>query len=65
MTCMKNFIEKDKSLGINLIVGLLKFWPITNPAKEVVFISEIEEILELVSAESEKRFAEFGPKLLS
>ena len=64
MTCMKNFIEKDKNLGINLIVGLLKFWPITNPAKEVVFISEIEEILELVSSESEKRFGEFGPKLL-
>ena len=65
MTCMKNFIEKDRNLGIDLIVGLLKYWPITNPAKEVVYISEIEEILELVSTESEKRFGEFGPKLLS
>lgn len=64
LTCMKNFIEKEKNLGIDLIVGLLKFWPITNPSKEVVYISEIEEILELIGAESEKRFTEFGPKLL-
>jgi hypothetical protein len=62
---MKNFIDKDRSLGIDLIVGLLKYWPITNPAKEVVYISEIEEILELVSNDAEKRFGEFGSKLLS
>lgn len=62
---MKNFIEKERSLGIDLIVGLLKYWPITNPAKEVVYIAEIEEILELVNSEAEKRFNEFGPKLLS
>ena len=65
MTCMKNFIDKERSLGIDLIVGLLKYWPITNPAKEVVYISEIEEILELVSNDAEKRFGEFGNKLLS
>lgn len=61
---MKNFIEKDKSLGIDLIVGLLKYWPITNPAKEVVFINEIEEILDLVSQEAQQKFLVFGPKLL-
>lgn len=27
--------------------GLLKFWPITCPAKEVIFINVIEEVLEL------------------
>ena len=46
MTCMKNFLEKDKTLGIDLVNGLLKYWPITCPAKEVVYINEIEEILE-------------------
>ena len=45
---MKGFLEKDKSIGIDLINGLLKYWPITNPAKEVVYITEIEEILEIV-----------------
>ena len=43
---MKNFLEKDKSLGVDLLNGLLKYWPITAPAKEVIYITEIEEILE-------------------
>lgn len=61
---MKNFLEKDKTLGIDLIVGLLKFWPITCPAKEIVFINETEEILEIVGSEADKNFMKFGPKLL-
>ena len=61
---MKNFLEKDKTLGIDLINGLLKFWPITCPAKEVVYISEIEEILEIIGAEADKKFNDYGPKLL-
>jgi hypothetical protein len=61
---MKNFLEKDKTLGIDLINGLLKYWPITCPAKEVVYINEIEEILETIGSETEKNFAMFGPKLL-
>jgi len=56
MTCMKNFLEKDKNLGIDLISGLLKYWPITNPAKEVVYINEIEEILETIGNEADKSF---------
>jgi len=61
---MKNFLEKDKSLGIDLIIGLLKIWPITCPAKEVVFITEIEEVIELIGIEADKKFHMFGPKLL-
>ena len=49
---------------IPLILGLLKFWPITCPAKEVIFIGEIEEILELMGNQVETRFNEFGPTLL-
>ena len=61
---MKAFLEKDKTIGIDLINGLLKYWPITCPAKEVVYINEIEEILEVIGIEADKRFAEYGPKLL-
>ena len=43
----------------------MKFWPITCPAKEVLFITEIEEILEIIGIEADKRFNDFGPKLLS
>ena len=56
---MKGFLEKDKSLGIDLVNGLLKYWPITCPAKEVVYINEIEEILEIVGIDAEKKFNEF------
>jgi len=61
---MKGFLEKDKLLGIELINGLLKYWPITCPAKEVVYINEIEEILDTIGNEGEKRYSEYGPKLL-
>lgn len=44
--CIKNFLEKDNSLVIPLIKNLLKVWPITNPAKEVIFLNEIEEIMD-------------------
>jgi len=57
---MKGFLEKDKQLGIDLINGLLKFWPITCPAKEVVYINEIEEILEAIGQDGEKRYNEYG-----
>jgi serine/threonine-protein phosphatase 2A regulatory subunit B' len=53
---MKNFLEKEKILGIELISGLLKYWPITCPAKEVVYINEVEEILDTIGIEAEKGF---------
>jgi hypothetical protein len=37
---------------------------LTCPAKEVIFISEIEEVLEIMGSQSESRFSEFGPQLL-
>ena len=46
--CVKIYIEKQTGLGIPLIFGLLKYWPITCPGKEVIYINEIEEILELL-----------------
>ena len=52
---MKNFLEKDKTIGVDLMIGLLKYWPITCPAKEVVYINELEEIMEYIGIESEKR----------
>lgn len=61
---MKNFLEKDKTLGIDLIVGMLKYWPITCPAKEVIFINEIEEVMEIIGSEAEKKWLVYGPKLL-
>lgn len=47
-----------------LILGLLKFWPITCPAKEVIFIQEIEEVIELMGGQAESRFSDYGIQLL-
>ena len=44
--CIKNFLEKDNTLSVPLIKGLIKIWPITNPAKEVIFLNEIEEVMD-------------------
>ncbi|OMO81412.1 Protein phosphatase 2A, regulatory B subunit, B56 [Corchorus olitorius] len=44
--CVTQFVEKDCKLADSVIRGLLKYWPITNSSKEVMFLSELEEILE-------------------
>ena len=46
--CVKNYLEKQLLLSVDLLKGLIKFWPLTSPAKEVIFISVIEEILDLL-----------------
>lgn len=62
--CVKNYLEKHMPLALELIRGLLRYWPLTAPAKEVIFISEIEEVIDLYSGNSEVKFAEYGPDLL-
>lgn len=47
--CVTQFIEKDPKLASSVINGLLKYWPITNSQKEVMFLGELEEILEAIN----------------
>ncbi|KAL3849004.1 hypothetical protein ACJIZ3_010886 [Penstemon smallii] len=44
--CITQFVEKDFKLADTVINGLLKYWPVTNSSKEVMFLSELEEVLE-------------------
>ncbi|XP_073007220.1 serine/threonine protein phosphatase 2A 57 kDa regulatory subunit B' kappa isoform [Typha latifolia] len=44
--CVMQFIEKEPKLASAVIRGLLKYWPVTNSQKEVMFLSELEEVLE-------------------
>jgi serine/threonine-protein phosphatase 2A regulatory subunit B' len=48
--CITQFVEKDPKLADLVLRGLLKFWPVTNSQKEVLFLGELEEILELTQA---------------
>ncbi|XP_054817912.1 serine/threonine protein phosphatase 2A 59 kDa regulatory subunit B' zeta isoform-like isoform X2 [Prosopis cineraria] len=44
--CITQFVEKDVKLADTVIRGLLKCWPVTNSSKEVMFLGELEEVLE-------------------
>ncbi|XP_047330598.1 serine/threonine protein phosphatase 2A 57 kDa regulatory subunit B' beta isoform-like [Impatiens glandulifera] len=48
--CIVQFVEKDDKLADIVISGLLKCWPMTNCQKEVLFLGELEEILEATQA---------------
>ncbi|KAF0925944.1 hypothetical protein E2562_018743 [Oryza meyeriana var. granulata] len=45
--CITQFIEKEPKLSGTVIRGLLKYWPVTNSQKEMMFLGELEEVLEL------------------
>ncbi|GER31338.1 serine/threonine protein phosphatase 2Aregulatory subunit B [Striga asiatica] len=44
--CVTQFVEKDCKLADTVVRGLLKYWPVTNSSKEVMFLGELEEVLE-------------------
>lgn len=46
------YLEKDIGLAAKIIAYLLKIWPITNAAKEVLFLTELEEIFELTQGQN-------------
>ncbi|KAJ8537746.1 hypothetical protein K7X08_014286 [Anisodus acutangulus] len=48
--CIVQFVEKDYKLADTVIRGLLKYWPVTNCQKEVLFLGEVEEVLEAAQA---------------
>ena len=46
--CITQFVEKDPNVAVGVVRGLLKYWPHTSSHKQVLFLNELEEILELV-----------------
>ncbi|KAG8374207.1 hypothetical protein BUALT_Bualt11G0107000 [Buddleja alternifolia] len=48
--CITQFVEKDYKLADTVIRGLLKYWPVTNSQKEVLFLGELEEVLDATQA---------------
>ena len=45
------FLAKDRTLAVPLLKGLLRFWPFANCVKETLFLTELQEVLELCDAE--------------
>ncbi len=56
--CVVQFIEKDATLAEIIIQGLLKYWPKTCSFKEVMFLNELEEILDMIEPENFQRIME-------
>jgi len=46
--CVTQFLEKDPALAPKIVVALLKYWPVTCSKKELMFLNELEEILDRV-----------------
>ena len=46
--CVTQFVEKDSRLAEQVILGLLKYWPVTNCQKSVLFLGELEEVARLL-----------------
>jgi serine/threonine-protein phosphatase 2A regulatory subunit B' len=45
--CMAQYVEKDPRLAYNAITSMLKFWPVSITSKQIIFLNELEETLEL------------------
>ncbi|MCD7466208.1 hypothetical protein HAX54_002660 [Datura stramonium] len=56
-SCVSQFVQKEPELGEVVIRGILKYWPVTNCQKEVLFIGELEELVETVDPQLYKELA--------
>lgn len=56
--CLIRFVEKDSTLAEKVVKGLLKFWPKVCTKKELLFLREIEDILEVTKPSQFAKIAE-------
>lgn len=55
--CVYQFVEKEPMLGVVVVRGMLRYWPVTNCQKEVLLIGELEELVENMETEQYKILA--------
>uniref|UniRef100_A0AAR2L902 Serine/threonine protein phosphatase 2A regulatory subunit n=1 Tax=Pygocentrus nattereri TaxID=42514 RepID=A0AAR2L902_PYGNA len=56
--CVVQFLEKDSTLTEPVVMALLKYWPKTHSPKEVMFLNELEEILDVIEPSEFVKVAE-------
>ncbi|XP_008806167.2 serine/threonine protein phosphatase 2A 57 kDa regulatory subunit B' beta isoform-like [Phoenix dactylifera] len=44
--CISQFVQKEPELGGVVLRGILRYWPVTNCQKEVLLISELDDLVE-------------------
>merc|ERR1719265_2342718 len=45
--CMAQYVEKDPRIAYDIIISMLKYWPVSITTKQILFLNELEETLEL------------------
>nr|CDS34302.1 serine:threonine protein phosphatase 2A 56 kDa [Hymenolepis microstoma] len=53
--CVVQYLDKDPSLTEQIVLGLLKYWPKMHSPKEVMFLNELEEILDVMDSTEFKK----------
>lgn len=56
--CVIQFLEKDTSLAEPIVKGLIKFWPKSCSQKEILFLTEVEELIEVMDEQEFKHIAD-------
>ena len=49
--CIIQYVEKDPETAIAILNGFFRYWPWSCSSKQVLFLNELEEILELLGAD--------------
>jgi len=60
--CVSQFVEKDPALAPVVLKGLFRFWPVQSTQKELLFLHELEEVLDITQS---KEFEEICSELFS
>jgi|EP00945_MAST-04E_sp_MAST-4E-sp1_P003426 serine/threonine-protein phosphatase 2A regulatory subunit B' len=47
--CMSQYVNKEQRFAIQIVEGILKCWPQGNSDKEMLFLNELEEVIEVLS----------------
>jgi len=56
--CMAQYVEKDPRLAYDIITSMLRYWPVSITSKQVLFLNELEEMLELTQPSEFHRMQE-------
>ncbi|KAM7258930.1 hypothetical protein ACFE04_014671 [Oxalis oulophora] len=55
--CVAQFVHKEPVLGGIIVRGILRYWPVSNCQKEVLFIGELEELVENIDPDQYRKLA--------
>lgn len=44
--CMEQYVAKESRLAVPIILGMVRFWPTSNAPKVVLFLNELEHVLQ-------------------